>query len=54
MKMVAIFMGLIAFVPSVIETAGGIIIHIPLNTTYFSIEMLLAVAIVYVWYCPCI
>ncbi len=47
LKMVAIFMGLIAFVPSVIEAVGGIIIHIPLNTTYFSIEMLLAAAIVY-------
>ena len=47
LKMVAIFMGLIAFVPSVIEGVGGIIIHIPLNTTYFSIEMLLAAAIVY-------
>ncbi len=47
LKKVAIFMGLIAFVPSVIEAVGSIIIQIPLNTAYLSIEMLLAAAIVY-------
>lgn len=47
LKKVAIFMGLLAFVPSVIESVGCIVIHIPLNTAYFSIEMLLAAAIVY-------
>lgn len=47
LKKVAVFMGLLAFVPCIIEGIGSIIIHIPLNTTYFSIEMLLAAAIVY-------
>ncbi len=47
LKIVAVFMGLLAFVPSLIEYVGSIIIHIPLNCTYFSIEMLLAAALVY-------
>ena len=47
LKQVAVWMGLLAVIPPVVEIIGSFLISIPLTTFYLGIELLIAAAIIY-------